>query len=341
MTAAANHDPVAQMEENEERILRVARAKALNNLTKDPSSPNVDAYQKANRVYEECLLKKARSQGAVDERVLSLWGEHLSLVSNDKFKQLLPKVSQEHREILLSLEKSVQESLERSRKNATEQTVRKLSKSRRALEKTVDELWDRYFVQDRVLKNRMEVMEYLQDLGYGVQKSKIYNDCKTGILRMQPDKTILESAIKDYIRHPESGLIKAAELGEKKEAEDLSLEKLRLEVANQRIKNQDLQLKLDRERGRYLPRDDFEMELASRAAVLDSGLRHAVNIRAAELIHLIGGRQEKRAEFIKAFQEILDEQLHRFSSTRTFQVMLLESEQPKDENDDSDESNVA
>jgi hypothetical protein len=334
MSEDTSQDPVSQLEENEEKILRIARAKALNNLTRNPSSQNVDAYQKATRIYEECLLKKARSQGEADEKVLSVWGEQLSLVSNDKFRQLLPKVSQEHREILLSLEKSLQNNLDRSRKNTSEQAVRKLSKSRRAFEKTVDELWDRYFVHDRMFKNRLEVLDYLQDLGYSVKKSKLYDDCRSGLLRLQPDKSILESAVKDYIRHPDSGLVKAAEAGETKASEDLARENLKLDVEHKRVRNEEARFKFDREKGRYLPREDFEMELSSRAAVLDSGLRHAVTVNVAELIEMVGGRQDKRDGFLQAFQELLDAQLNRFASTRTFQVMFLEPEESEEPNEE-------
>ena len=250
----------------------------------------------------------------------------------DKYSQLLPKVSDVEKEYLGDLKEAVDDARESCRQNPSEAKSRKLKNSERAFEKRVQDLWDKYFINDRIFKNRLEVLEYLQDLGYGIQKSKLYLDCNAGILRMQPDKSILESAVQDYIRHPESGLVKAAELGEKKEAEDLSMEKLRLEVENQRIKNKDLQLKLDKELGKYLPRDDFEMELASRAAVLDSGIRHGVTVKAAELILMVGGDQEKRADFLKTFQLLLDEQLNRFASTQTFQVMFIE-ERGEDESD--------
>lgn len=252
--------------------------------------------------------------------------------TSDKFNQLHGKISEVEKEDLEDLKKAVDGARESCRQNPSEAKSRKLKKSERGFEKRVQDLWDKYFVNDRVFKNRLEILEYLQDLGYSVQKSKVYNDCNAGILRMQPDKTILESAVQDYIRHPESGLFKAAELGKKKEAEDLTLEKLRVELHNQTLKGEDLQFELDKKRGKYLPRDDFEMELASRAAVLDSGIRHGVTVKAAEMILLVGGDQEKRADFLKTFQLILDEQLNRFSSTQTFQVMFLK-EMEKDEPD--------
>jgi len=55
-------------------------------------------------------------------------------------------------------------------------------------------------MNDRILKNKLEAVEYLQRRGYKVGKSKVYADAKRGMIRMQEDGTILARDIEAYAR---------------------------------------------------------------------------------------------------------------------------------------------
>ena len=84
-------------------------------------------------------------------------------------------------------------------------------------------------------------------------------------------------------------------------------------------------MKFDREKkeGKYLPRDDFELELAGRAGVLDSRLDYMFNTEAAKLIALVGGDQAKRTELIASLRFIKNTLLNEFATIQTFVVMSM------------------
>ena len=47
-------------------------------------------------------------------------------------------------------------------------------------------------------KNITSVVNWLVDQGYKIKKSKVYEDAKTGLLRVQPDKSILHADLRLY-----------------------------------------------------------------------------------------------------------------------------------------------
>lgn len=196
--------------------------------------------------------------------------------------------------------------------------------AREGLSEAVERLWARYFIREKVYKNRLAVLEHLQDLGYKVGKTKIYQDADAGLLRLQPDGSVLQSAVEAYLHHPAARLVRPAQAADEAEAEEMGREKISEELKHLRLKNEKLQFDFDKDRGRYLPRDEFELELAGRAAVLDSGLKHRFSSRAAQWIATVAGNQEKRAELVALLHGALDEALTDFATTDTFQVMIIE-----------------
>lgn len=165
-------------------------------------------------------------------------------------------------------------------------------------------------------KNVKAVLDFLKDEGFKIQKSKIYEDKKEGLLRVQKDRSIFGVDVKLY----------AATLQKEKpdsEPAELTAIKINKESTKLDLQNEKLQFELDRLKGRYMPKADFERELAARGAVLDNGLRRNFATRAQDFIALVGGRLNKTPDIIDFFNKILDEQMNMFATTETFQVMVI------------------
>ena len=165
-------------------------------------------------------------------------------------------------------------------------------------------------------KNVKAVLDFLKLHGFKIQKSKIYEDAREGLLRVQDNKFVFGADAKLY-----SATLKKDELNF--EPAELTAEKLKKGSLRLDLQNEKLKFEIDRLLGKYMPKADFERELAARGAVLDNGLRRNFAIRAQDFIVLVGGRLSKTPDVIDYFNKILDEQMNAFATTESFQVMVI------------------
>jgi len=176
-------------------------------------------------------------------------------------------------------------------------------------------------------QNRRSVLFHLQKAGYQISKTKLYQDFKKGLIRKEMDKTVLESEVRAYIvaanlKRIDGSLEDLSDLQERKSKKEI--EKLEEQIAK-------LRLEREKEQGKYIPRKDFETELAARAVVFDSGFRYLFQVKAREWISLVGGKLEKSADFLQALNQALDEQLNSYASTKTYHVTFIDSDKPRNE----------
>ncbi|MCG8620231.1 MAG: hypothetical protein MI802_28765, partial [Desulfobacterales bacterium] len=76
----------------------------------------------------------------------------------------------------------------------------------------------------------------------------------------------------------------------------------------------------------YIPKKDFEAELASRALVLESGFKHRINLRLPDIIGTVGGNVTQSPDLRDLLYGIVDEQLSAYATTDTYQVMFEEED---------------
>ena len=74
--------------------------------------------------------------------------------------------------------------------------------------------------------------------------------------------------------------------------------------------------------GRYVLREDVELELAGKAVVLESGLKAMILAHAGEFVALVDGDEKKTGELVRALTEELDQALNEFATTREFHVIF-------------------
>ena len=172
--------------------------------------------------------------------------------------------------------------------------------------------------QEPVFKNVYQLTKHLKTRGFKVSKSKSDRDKKAGILRVQKDGTITPTDARAYA------------LTLKKEGPSpIDLEKHNKKKADEELKglmldNEKKQFALDRERGKYIPKDKFEMEMSTRAAFLEAGLKNLAYSRVPELIRLAGGKEEKTNLVSDIWVEDIDNLINEYSTLNKFQVDFTE-----------------
>ena len=164
------------------------------------------------------------------------------------------------------------------------------------------------------------VLLHLDQAGFRISRSKIYRDKEKGMIRVQPDNTVLETEVRAYAATLER---KDGNIGD---LNDLHARKTAKEVESLDIKVKKQKFDFDVAQKLYIPKKDFEAELASRALVLESGFKHRINLRLPDIIGTVGGNVTQSPDLRDLLYGIVDEQLSAYATTDTYQVMFEEED---------------
>lgn len=169
-------------------------------------------------------------------------------------------------------------------------------------------------MEETSFKNTLEVLGWLRKAGYKVGKSKLYADAKVGMLPSGP------CTLEDAERYARRARLKRLAEVAGGELDRMAREKSEAEYRLLKMKYEKLEFELQKDKGQWLPRAEFEQELSARAAVLLHGLRHLAQSRAAEMLEACGGKAQLLADLL---QEGVEDLLNDYANRETFQVIVL------------------
>jgi hypothetical protein len=169
-------------------------------------------------------------------------------------------------------------------------------------------------------KSKADALQFLQDSGWEITKSRFYNHCGDGKLTLSRDGVYTWRALKKYA---EAYLVRT-DTGEtvSETGDRLAEKKQRLEIEQLEIKIERAKFEQEVERGNYLPKADIYRELVARAVVLDSGLTHLIRSKSAELIARCKGDQSLLPEVIEDQLEAKDKLMNSFARLGEFEIEL-------------------
>lgn len=239
---------------------------------------------------------------------------------SDKTQKLLAVCSEQEKAELVIRNNAVITNLKAYNADPSAARKRDLDVAQKGLEELQLRLERQYFPDRQRFDTRHAVLKHLHDEGYKISGGKLHNDCKNGLLKVQSDGSLFLADVKAYClnlkrRFGESG-DKAAQDFQVKKAER-ELELLEIKIKRAQHEYEDMQ-------GKYMPRDDFEREMAARAAIFDTGLRTFFRVRAAEIIALCMGAADTEEMVIDAFNALLDAQMNEFASLKQYHVLFQE-----------------
>ena len=141
-------------------------------------------------------------------------------------------------------------------------------------------------------KSKKDVMDFLKSLDYNVPPQRSFYR-QLGNQYRNSDKQFTVKLVRKYVR--EHALVSANDTmltGD--DSGGLAVDKLRAETKKIQEQARREQLKRQKEEGKLGSREDFELELAARIAVLDLGIKQWISLKSPELIALVNGDQQKK-----------------------------------------------
>lgn len=172
----------------------------------------------------------------------------------------------------------------------------------------------------KIISNISAVLHHLTGDGWQIAKTTLYRHKKEGRILPGVDGSYSLKAVDFYAR---SFLKRQATSKKISEAEDeLHRKKLEQELKNLELKYAREKLGYEREQGLFIPRDQMDIELATRAGILVAGLKHWVQTNAADWIAAMSGDTKKVGELINLMNKDLDEHINTYASNREYEVII-------------------
>lgn len=175
--------------------------------------------------------------------------------------------------------------------------------------------------------NIAQVLDYLKETGWKVTKTSLYRHQqeakfvpRDGLFR----KTDIDRYAKTWLKQRATG----KKLNEA--ADDLQRQKLERELRRLDVEIKQRELSYDRDAGRLIPREQMEIELAGRAAILDAGLKHWIHSQAMEWVRLMAGDVRRVPELIHVMTRSIDDHINNYAQRQDYRIVIEEGEDPGD-----------
>jgi hypothetical protein len=193
-----------------------------------------------------------------------------------------------------------------------------------ALTKFADQLGDKEDA-DKPLATLADVLEYLKEAGWKVTKTSLYRQQKEGKLLPRADGAYTIKSVEKYARTWLKQQSTGKRISEK--MDDLQRQKLELELSNLLLENKRKELSFNKEMEKLVPREQMEIELATRAGVLEAGLKHWIQSRTAEWVRLVAGDIKKVGALINVMSRDLDKHINSYAIAPEYQVVIDAAEE--------------
>lgn len=238
---------------------------------------------------------------------------------NAKHEELIKIASESDREELRILFEAEEKTRSAYSGQPTAANKKDWDAAKEGLESTVDRLWLKYHPEAECFDNLVAAVRYLQQKGFKIRKSKIYQDRKKGMISVRADGTVLKKEVDRYAKTLNK-LASSEEAAEAVQHQKTSKEAERLEKQVEL-----LQIELDKERGKLISRDDADFEKASNIAVIIASLNQFAEMEAGNLIEIAAGDAARRPQVVKAMTDGFVEMFNRLVNAESYQLSISEN----------------
>ncbi len=175
----------------------------------------------------------------------------------------------------------------------------------------------------RAFRTQMEGVKYLNGQGYKIGRDKFSRHVIEGLIPKLPGGGFEASALLGYAAAHCEPLASAVN----READSAALERMKADTANKMAMAERNRLKLERERGNLMPRDEHETDLAARAAFFRREVETFGPRLGPRIIHLVGGDENKLPAFVEFWKEQTAVWLDAYAQDREFVIGDQEPEE--------------
>lgn len=171
---------------------------------------------------------------------------------------------------------------------------------------------------DRIFRSLMDVLRYLQDKDYQIEKSKLYQDKNERLIRVDKRQPIPESEVLAYIMR--SGLQKKSEV-RPEEVDRSTQEKRALDIEGQKIKNKKDQFAFEKEQKLWIRRGDAERRQAEMLMIIDTTYRRLVDTMMYEICGLLAGNTKNMNDAKDYAEAEWETVMNKLARTDSFQFI--------------------
>lgn len=189
------------------------------------------------------------------------------------------------------------------------------------------------------LPNLKAVENYLVAAGWKIKKSKLYNDKNKGKLKLQPDGTVLKTDADAY------AALNLAPADAAPEADGDGMLKLKREIQEEELllarqKRERQTLRLEKERGDLIPREEVDKVLIAAVSTYRAGLKQWIYSRMPELIDLVRGDPKMIEEAIHFLLGEANVLFQGFSKARAMDVLGVagDADEAAEQDDDGEDA---
>lgn len=168
----------------------------------------------------------------------------------------------------------------------------------------------------RIFRTQMEGVKFLNGQGYKIGRDKFSRHVNDGLIPKHPSGGFEASALLGYAGAHCEPLASAIN----RETDSAALERMKADTANKMAMAERNRLKLERERGNLMPRDEHETDLAARAAFFKREVETLGRRLGPRLIHLVGGDEDRLPAFLEFWNEETAVWLDAYSRDREFVI---------------------
>lgn len=172
-----------------------------------------------------------------------------------------------------------------------------------------------------VAQTRIAAVGWLKEHGFKVAKSKFYRDAATGKIGTLPGGGFSEEILRAY------GQTYATPLAREEDKKTGAVTVRRLD-ADARLKEahaRRVELKLEIEAGKFLPREEHETDLAARAVFFAQQVENFCYLAAPKIILALGADDSKTHELLALLQAETATWLDAYARDRVFHVEIPET----------------
>lgn len=170
-----------------------------------------------------------------------------------------------------------------------------------------------------VFKSVGEVLRYLQeDCGRQIEKTKLYEDARKGLLRKENKKYRKIDVDKYAASLPRS----TTPDGRVAEAEDRQRRKDEAEIRIKEAQAEREEKKNAIMDGKYVLREYVDQELAAKAVALNMGLKSKVEAAALELVTKVNGKPKRARTLVQEMEKLIDAACNEFAQPMELEVNL-------------------
>ena len=141
----------------------------------------------------------------------------------------------------------------------------------------------------RAYKTQLDAVAFLRDAGYKISKSLFNSHVKARKVPRNADGNFEEPALLGYAQ----ANLKTLSQRQNRALSDAEENRLSADAELKRYQAARAKLKLEKESGQLMRREDHERDLGARALFFRNEVRTFIHLYGAEIIHVCGGSEEK------------------------------------------------